>query len=143
MSVKMALKMGQKIKIGKEDSSLNKEPAYCDGMHKRVKNFVTLTLWVFSPRDEKHANFGCNGNEDTANIELFFKTFNEAMGKYLGEPRYISDPFLLMMDEKRANFEAISRVFGENFSKTKAKTCQFHHFRNCAEKYKVDLSLEE
>ena len=45
----MALKMGGKIKIGMKDSSLHAEPAYFDGMHKWVKHFVSLTLWVFHP----------------------------------------------------------------------------------------------
>ena len=64
------------------------------------------------------------------------------MAEYLDEPGYIWDPFLIMMDEKGANFEAIKRVFGKNFAKAKAVTCQFH-FRNCAEKYIVNIPKDE
>ena len=64
------------------------------------------------------------------------------MAEYLDEPGYIWDPFLIMMDEKGANFEAITRVFGKNFAKAKAVTCQFH-FKNCAEKYIVNIPKDE
>ena len=143
-SIRMALKMGGKIKIGMKDSSLNEEPAYFDGMHKRVKNFVSLTLWVFHPGMRSMqilAVMDCP-KEDTDNIEIFFDTFNKAMAEYLDEPGYIWDPFLIMMDEKGANFEGITRVFGENFAKAKAVTCQFH-FKNCAEKYIVNIPKDK
>ena len=136
LSIQIALKMAGKIQIGEEDSTLITEPAYFDGMHKRVRNFVTLTMWVFHP--------GMRGmiilsvmecpKEDTDNIELFFRNFNGALSEYLKEDNYLWDPFLLMVDEKGANFKAISRVFGENWRQTKAVTCQFH-FQNCAEHY--------
>ena len=74
-------------------------------------------------------------------FELFFRTFNDAMAEYLNEPGYIWDPCLIMMDEKGANFEAIRRVFGTNFAKTKAKTCQFH-FANCGERYISHLPID-
>ena len=64
----------------------------------------------------------------------FFDTFNKALQDYTGDAEYIWDPFLIMMDEKGANFEAIKYVFGHNFHVEKTVTCQFH-FMNCAEKY--------
>ena len=72
MSLQVALKMGGKIKIGKQDSSLHEEPAYFDGMHKHVKNFVSLTLWVFHPGMRSMqilAVMDCP-KVDTANIEI-------------------------------------------------------------------------
>ena len=117
LSIQIALKMAGKIQIGEEDSRLITEPAYFDGMHKRVKNFVTLTMWVF--------HSGMQGmiilsviecpKENTENIELFFRNFNSALGEYMKEDNYLWDPFLLMVDEKGANFKAISRVYGENW----------------------------
>ena len=94
MSIIMALEMGGKIKIGKKDSTLYAEPTYFDRMHKRVKNFVTLTLWVFHPAMHSMQILAVMEylHEDSTNIELFFK---EAMAEYLGEPGYIWDPFLL------------------------------------------------
>ena len=83
MSIKMALKMGGKIKIGKEDSTLYEEPAFFDGMHKRVKNFVTLTLWVFHPAMQSMqilAVMECP-NEDAKNIEMFFYDIQRGDGR--------------------------------------------------------------
>ena len=53
--------------------------------------------------------------EHSDDIEIFFNTFNEALGDFLKEPEYIWDPFLIMMDHKGANFEALERVYGEDF----------------------------
>ena len=72
--------------------------------------------------------------EHSDDIEIFFDTFNKALRDYLNEPEYIWDPFLIMMDHKGANFEALEHVYGENFGKCKAVTCQWH-FLHCAEKY--------
>ena len=144
VSLAMALKMAGRIKIGTEDSSLNEEPAFFDGMHKRVKHFVTHTLWVFHPGRrlmQALAVMDASG-EDALNIELFFDTFNKALAEYIEEPGYIWDPFMIMMDEKGANFEAISRVFGENFRQSKVKTCQFH-FMQCGERYLMKCPVEE
>ena len=49
MSMKIAALMAGKIKLGGQNSLLVEEPAYFDGMHSRVKYFVSLTLWVFHP----------------------------------------------------------------------------------------------
>ena len=49
VSLRIALMMSGKIKVGSEDSILAYEPAYFDGMHSRVKYFVSLTLWAFHP----------------------------------------------------------------------------------------------
>ena len=123
MSIEMALKMGGKIKIGKEDSTLYAEPVNFNRMHKRVKKFITLTLWVFHPTMhcmQILAVMECL-QEDSTNIELFFKIFNEAMTEYLGEPGYIWDPFLLMMDEKGENFDAIGKSLAKILSRRNVK----------------------
>ena len=72
--------------------------------------------------------------EHSDDIEIFFHTFNKALGDYLAEPDYIWDPLLIMMDHKGANFEALECVYGEDFHKYKTVTCQWH-FLHCAEKY--------
>ena len=49
ISLKIAAMMAGALKVGGQDSSLMKEPAFFDGMHSRVKFFVSLTLWAFHP----------------------------------------------------------------------------------------------
>ena len=80
--------------------------------------------------------------EHSDDIKIFFNTFNKALSDYLNEPEYIWDPFLIMMDHKGANFEALECVYGENFRKYKAVTCQWH-FLHCAEKYLAKCSESE
>ena len=143
-SLKIALKMAGKIKIRNEDSTLKEEPAYFDGMHSRVKFYVTLTLWAFHPAMRMMQILAVmdSTGENAENIEIFFDTFNHALAEYIDEPGYIWNPHLIMVDENGANFEAIERVFGHNFTQEKVVTCQFHFFQ-CAEKYLVNCSLDE
>ena len=49
VSMKIAAMMAGNIKVGREYSSLRREPAFFNGMLKCVKYFVSLTLWVFHP----------------------------------------------------------------------------------------------
>ena len=117
--------MTSTIKIGNHDSLLTEELAYFDGMHSRVKYFVTLTLWVFHPvmHGMKILAIMDAIKEDSDDLELFFILFNEALCDYLNDPEYMWDPHLVMMDEKGANFEAIEWVFGPEFYYTKSASC--------------------
>ena len=144
ISLKIALMMSGRIKAGDNESILVEEPAYFDGMHSRVKYFVSLTLWVFHPAMRMMMILAImdTTHENSDDIEIFFDTFNKALASYLSEPEYIWDPYLIMMDEKGANFEAIERVFGPEFRRTKAVTCQWH-FMRCAEAYLTKCSEDE
>ena len=144
VSLKIAAMMSGKIKVGGQDSSLRTEPAFFDGMHTRVKYFVSLTLWVFHNAMRMMILLAVmdTPREHSDDIEIFFNTFNEALADYLKEPEYIWDPFLIMMDHKGANFEALERVYGENFRRYRTVTCQWH-FLHCAEKYLSKCSESE
>ena len=73
MSMKIAALMAGKIKVGGQDSLLVEEPAYFDGMHSRVKYFVSLTLWVFHPAMRGMVILAIMDTlkEDSDNIEIF------------------------------------------------------------------------
>ena len=144
VSLKIAAMMSGKIKVGGQDSSLRKEPAFFDGMHTRVKFFVSLTLWVFHNAMRMMILLAVMDmpREHSDDIEIFFHTFNEALGDFLNEPEYIWDPFLIMMDHKGANFEGLEHVYGENFRRYRTVTCQWH-FLHCAEKYLSKCSESE
>ena len=109
VSLKIAAMMAGEVKVGGQDSSLCTELAFFDGMHTRVKFFVSLTMWVYHPamRMMVLLAFMDTPREHSDDIEIFFDTFNKAVGDYLKEPEYIWDPFLIMMDHKGANFEAL------------------------------------
>ena len=144
VSLKIAAMMSGKIKVGGQDSSLCTEPAFFDGMHTRVKFFVSLTLWVFHNAMRMMILLAVidTPREHSDDIEIFFDTFNQALGDFLNEPEYIWDPFLIMMDDKGANFEALECVYGEDFRRYQTVTCQWH-FLHCAEKYLLKCSGSE
>ena len=144
VSMKIAGMMAGKIKVGGDYSSLAREPAFFDGMHKRVKFYVTLTSWVFHPAMHSMLMLAVmdTPQEHSDDIEIFFDTFNKAVAEYLEEPEYIWDPYLIMMDHKGANFEALEHVYGEDFWKYKTVTCQWH-FLHYAEKYITKCSESE
>ena len=144
VSLKIAAMMSGKIKVGGQDSSLHTEPAFFDGMHTRVKSFVSLTLWVFHNAMRMMILLAVmdTPHEHSDDIEIFFDTFNQALDDFLNKPEYIWDPFLIMMDHKGANFEALEHVYGEDFRRYRTVTCQWH-FLHCAEKYLSKCSESE
>ena len=143
ISLCIAAMMAGKIKVDDKDSPLTHEPVYFDGMHSRVKYFVSLTLWGFhlAMRSMLMLAVMDTPTKTVDDIEIFFDTFNKALADYLEEPEYIWDPYLIMMDHKGANFEALERVYGPDFWKAKTVTCQWH-FLHCAEKYIMKLSKD-
>ena len=44
-----------------------------------------------------------------------FTLFNQALSENLGEEGYKWDPAALMMDEAGCNFDAVGKVFGDDF----------------------------
>ena len=144
ISLRIAAMMSGKIKINGEDSPLAYEPAYFDGMHSCMKHFVTLTCWAFHPAMQLMMMLVVmdTPSENTSDIEIFFDTFNKALADYLEEEDCIWDPYLIMMDHKGANFEAIERVYGAEFRKAKTVTYQWH-FMHCAEKYIIKCKEDE
>ena len=78
-------------------------------MHSRMKHFVTLTCWAFNPAMQLMMMLAVmdTPSENANDIEIFFDTFNKALADYLKEEDYIWDSYLIMMDHKGANFEAI------------------------------------
>ena len=97
VSLKVTSMMAGKVKVGGQDSTLRTEPAFFDKMHTRVKFFVSLMLWVFHPTMRMMLLLAVmdTPREHSDDIKIFFDIFNKALGKYLNEPEYIWDPFLI------------------------------------------------
>ena len=109
ISLYIAAMMVGKIKVDDKDSPLTHEPVYFDGMHSCVKYFVSLTLWGFhlAMRSMLMLAVMDMPTKTADDIEIFFDTFNKALVDYLEEPEYIWDLYLIVMDHKGANFEAL------------------------------------
>ena len=68
--------------------------------------------------------------ENTENVALFLKLFNEILCKVKKDPTFIWSPRGIMVDENGANKNAIRQVLGDDMAK-RSWGCQWHYFR-CA-----------
>ena len=142
-SLQIAAKMAGKLQSKGCETHLKFEPAFFDGMHRHVQNYKSLTLWAFHPgmQSMQHLAVMECPKENSYYVEKFFSLFNQALSEYLGEEGYKWDPAALMMDETGCNFDAVDKVFGDEFHINKTLTCQFH-FKQCAEK-KIQIMKED
>jgi hypothetical protein len=118
---------GQLMLECEEGGALEGETLYFDGMHKRVRGYTTLTLWVFHPSLRKLlrlATMEVKG-ENTANIASFFQTVDRMLTDICGVPHRFK-PSQILVDENGANFKAIKEVYGAQ----KVYGCQFHFMNN-------------
>ena len=139
-----ALKMDStQRRINGKISMLAYEKAYFDGMHRRVRGFKTLTLWVHHPgmrRMKRLASMEVD-KENADNVELFFNIFNEALREYTGDETYKFNPAMFMTDAAGAIHQGLYRVFGESFL-DKICTCQWH-FKRCSWRQLIHIDEDE
>ena len=116
----MALNMDQK-----GDHFLSKEFCFFDGKSRRCNGFITLTASVYHPLLRKQIPLATMEaeTEDTVNVELFWRLFNEALRKVAGSDIATYDPIGWCSDMAGANLAGISKVFGD---KAEIKSCEFH-----------------
>ena len=112
-------------------SMLAYEKAYFDGMHRRVRGYKTLTLWLHHPglRRMKHLASMDVKRENAKNVELF-NLFNQALRDYTGDPNYVFNLAMFVTDEAGAIHLGIYNVFGDDIL-DKISTSQWH-FKRCA-----------
>lgn len=124
----LALQMDQNNTV---ENPLMNEEAYFDGAHKRCIGFKTLGLFVYHPALRKILKLASMEvrSEDTVNIALFFKLFNEILSKVNGSP-IAFNPKGIMVDEAGGNFQGIRQVFGQDYLDEKVVSCQLHFKKN-------------
>lgn len=133
-SSKMAAKIALQMHATSQENPLKEELVYMDAMHSRLKEYKSLTLWVYNPTSLKLmrlATMDAEG-EDEANVENFLRKFNHILSLESGDPKFIWKPCGFMTDEAGANKLAISKVFGKDVAE-KSVSCQWHFLR-CARK---------
>ena len=83
--------------------------AHMDGLHSRVKGFITLTLWVKNPVSLITHRLCCMEceSEDTENVTRFLNIFNEILRKVKKDPTFVWAPRGIMTDENGANKNAV------------------------------------
>ena len=139
-----ALKMDASIRpLNGKRSILSFEKSYFDGMHKRVRGFKTLTLWVHHPgmrRMKRLASMDCK-RETQDMVALFFRLFNSALQDFTGDANYTFNPAMLVTDEAGAIHQGLHDVFGHDFL-DRISTCQWH-FKKCAWRQLVHVKEDD
>ena len=119
--------------------------AFMDGLHSRVVDYTTLTLWVNNPvicHLQCIACMECESENTEYNNAPHFGTASLytqsspclsvsvqlSCGQVKGDPNYMWAPKCIMANENGANKNAIGIVFGEDLQ-TKTISCQWHYLR--------------
>ena len=118
--MKMALNMDKN-----GDHFLSKEFSFFDGKRKRCNGFSTLTASMYHPLLRKQIPLATMEaeTEDTVNVELFWRLFNEAFRKMAGSDSAKFNPIGWCSDMAGANLVGISKVFGDD---AEIKSCEFY-----------------
>ena len=104
---------------------------FMDGLHSRVKDYITLTLWVENLiicKMQRLASMEC-GSEDTENITIFLQNFLDILHEVKIDPNYVWKPRMIMANENGANKRAVGNVLGEDM-RQRTISCQWH-FLQC------------
>ena len=142
LALQLALKMDPEIQNDKP-SSMVEEYAYLDGMHTRVRGYVTLALWTYHPglcKVMRLASMECE-HKNTECIAMFLDLFNKALQNKTGNSQYKFNPAGFMVDENGAKFNAIQRVLGMDVAACTV-TCQWH-FMSCGKNHIKDINMNE
>ena len=140
---KITLLMDQKNKV---KTPFQDVVAFMDGLHSRVVDYTTLTLWVHNPVIRHLQCIACMEceSENTENITPFLTLVNQMLRQVKRDPDYTWAPKCIMADENGVNKIAIGKVFGEDLQK-KTISCQWHYLR-CAQKQSqriMDTNMKE
>ena len=127
---------------GPEDG-LQKENAFFDAMHTRVHDFKSFALWlIHGPMHEMiHLASMEMRTENSEDITVSFRLFNEVLKKVSGIPNYKFNPCCFLCDEGGANYKAVKIVYGEEFCRDRIRGCQFH-FKQQVQKKKREVPEE-
>ena len=116
---------------------------FMDGLHLRVKDYITLTLWVENPiicKMQRLASMECT-SEDTENVTIFLQNFLAILCEVKKDPNYMWKPRMIMADENGANKRAVGNALGEDMRR-RTVSCQWH-FLGCAKKvlHRIDVQV--
>ena len=100
---------------------------FMDSLHSRVKDFITLTLWVENPIICKMQRLASMefASEDRENITLFLQNFLDILHEVKNDPNCVWKPQMIMADENGTNKRAVGNVLGEDM-RQRIVSCQWH-----------------
>ena len=140
---RIALLMDQKNKV---KTPFQDAVAFMDGLHSRVVDYTTHTLWVHNPVICHLQHIACMECklESTENITTFLTLINQMLRQIKGDSDYIWAPKCIMAGENGVNKNVIGKVFGKDLQK-KTISCQWNYLR-CAQKQSqriMDTNMKE
>ena len=114
---------------------------FMDGLHSRVKDYITLTLWVENPiicKMQRLTSIECT-SEDTENVTIFLQNFLAILREVKKDLNYMWKLRMIMADENGTNKRAVGNVLGEDM-RQRTVSCQWHFLR-CAKKvlHRIDV----
>ena len=114
---------------------------FMDGLHLRVKDYITLTLWVENPiicKTQRLASMECT-SKDTKNVTIFLQNFLAILREVKKDPNYMWKSRMIMADENGANKRAVGHVLSKDM-RQRTVSCQWHFLR-CAKKvlHRIDV----
>ena len=98
-------------------------------MNQTLCLLISLTLWVTNPVSLITHHLACMDCEskNMENVALFLKLFNEILCRVKKDPTFVWSPRGIIVDENRANKNAIRQVLGDEMAKRRWG-CQWHYF---------------
>ena len=99
---------------GPEDG-LQKENTFFDVTHTRVHGFKSFALWLVHGLMHEMIHLASMEmpSENSNDITIFFRLFNEVLEKVSGIPNYKFNPQCFLCDEGGANYKSVQMVYGE------------------------------
>ena len=133
-----------RMDINKPYNILQEENAYFDATHTRVHSFKSFGLWTYHPTMHQTIRLASMEmrSENTNDISTFFMLLNEVLREVTGKEDYMFNPRCFMCDEGGANYNAIKKVYGEEFCAERVRGCQFH-FKNSVNQRSNKIMLED
>ena len=108
------------------DSPLGEEYCHLDGNHKRCSGYKTITLWMYHPYLRQMCKIATMEveAEDTASMNIFWETLNEAIQEFTGNQSKRFRPHGYMMNEAGGFWASISNLQGEEDQRS--VSCEKH-----------------
>ena len=93
-SSKLSAEMALHMDMCNKKKPLTECLVFMDGLHSRVKDYITLTLWVENPvicKMQRLTSKEC-ASEDTENITIFLQNFLDILCEVKNYPNYVWKP---------------------------------------------------
>ena len=124
---------------------LQEENAYFDATHNKSSWLQILWLMDIPSHNASDDSIGQYGNAEWKHewyLQLFLCSWMKFWEKLLEKKNYMFNPRCFMCDEGGANYNAIKKVYGEEFCAERVHGCQFH-FKNSVNQRSNKMMLED